>query len=95
VTYPTAVVKSLQFHVYLCVMFLNQRREVIDQIHSLGCNLELCVHAPEFREPFTLSANTMKVMAELRLQFSLIPTAAADQASLGGSEVDPGVPEAR
>jgi hypothetical protein len=76
VAYPTCVVDSLSFHVFLCASFLTRRREAVERIRSLGCNLELCILVPGLTEYFSISASAMKQLADLQIQFSLIPMAA-------------------
>jgi hypothetical protein len=78
VAYPTGVVRSLSFHVYLCASFLTQRRGVVERIRALGCNLELRLHVPALTEDFSISASAMKQLSDLHIQFSLIPKAAGD-----------------
>jgi hypothetical protein len=84
VAYSAGVVNSLSFHVYLCSTFLSQRREVVEQIRSLGCNLELAFHVPGLVESFILSASAMKQLSDLQIQLALIPTGVAKPAPLGG-----------
>ena len=76
VSYPYGEVTQLSFHVFLCACFLMQRRGVVDRIHQLGCNLELSLHVPGITEYFSLAAGTMKQLADLDVQFSLMPTTA-------------------
>lgn len=75
VAYPTGVVNSLSFHVYLCASFLKRRGEVVERIRALGCNLELYLHVPDLAEPFSMTVSTMKQLSELHIQFSLWPAA--------------------
>src|SRR5205085_1733059 len=67
-------ITSLSFHVYLCATFLTRRRSVVDRIHALGCNLELSLRVPSLTEYFSLAVATMKQLADLDVQFSLVPT---------------------
>ncbi len=91
VPYPTRGPTSLSFHVFLCAGFLKQRRKVIDRIHALGCNLELCVHVPGLTEYFSIAAGTLQQLAELDIQFSLMPPGAEDRAGGAGAAADPGL----
>jgi hypothetical protein len=85
VAHPAGVVDSLSTHVYLCATFLKLRREVVDQIRALGCNLELRLYVPRLAVPLSITASTMKQMSDLQIQLSLIPTSAVDPAPLGGT----------
>jgi hypothetical protein len=81
---PTGVVDSLSFHVFLCSSFLKQRRDVVDQLYALGCNLELRVNVPDLTENLSITASTMKQLSDLHIQFSLIPATASDLTPLAG-----------
>jgi len=65
--------RRLTFHIYSCVGFLVQRRQIIDRIHQLGCNLELCVNLSRPLEEFSLAASAMKQLSDLRIQLSFHP----------------------
>ncbi len=74
VTCPSSGLTSLRQHVFLCAAFLSQRRSVVQRLHELGCNLELCLHVSGLTEHLSLAAATMKQLADLHIQLSFIPT---------------------
>jgi hypothetical protein len=79
--HPAGVVDSPSFCLYLCASFLILRREVVDRIHMLGCNLELCLDVPPLVVPFEITAATMKHLSDLHIQLSLTPTMEAETGS--------------
>jgi hypothetical protein len=66
-------VRHLGFHLYLCANFLWRHREIVDRIHQLGCNVELCLDISVQSEDFSLAAATMKHLADLQIQLSFHP----------------------
>ena len=73
VSYEADSVTSLSFHVYLCACFLKRRQAVVDKIHALGCNLELCMHVSPLTEYFSIAWGTLKQLCDLEIQFSMMP----------------------
>lgn len=70
-------VRDIGFQVHGYATFLSQRRKAVERIHELGCNLELCVEVCGPLKSFSLTSATMKQLADLHVQLSFHPGAAA------------------
>ena len=66
-------IRQLGEHIYLCTVFLVQRRKIVTQIRQLGCNLELCFYISGFSEYVSLCSATMKFLSDLEIQLSFQP----------------------
>jgi len=73
VPYERGEVRDLGFQIYLCATFLSQRRKIVERIHQLGCNLELCFDVCGPLKYFSLASATMKQLSDLEIQLSFHP----------------------
>lgn len=65
--------QEVGFQIYLCATFLTQRRKIVDRIHQLGCNIELCLYVAGLSRYFSIASATMKQLSDLDIQLSFHP----------------------
>ncbi|MDZ4686959.1 MAG: hypothetical protein SH850_17935 [Planctomycetaceae bacterium] len=73
VPYKGVEITSLGGHIFFCSGYLSQRRAVVQRIHDLGCNLELCLYVDGLTEYLGLASGTMQQLADLQVQLSFTP----------------------